>query len=599
MRSIRLSLVVYFLLLQAAALGAAAWLVHYTAGESLQSEQDLHQKLLARQYAESVDKERAQFDEELLRKARALAEVAQPQFQGRRLESAPFLSLGILTACVAANGQLLAPAWVASGTCTPLHAQLLQQLAAEIVVSENMLPHDHDSAMEDYFQINSEWGAIWHSHNFDSDQSYPIDRELFEGGKTTVYLDLTTPNGNRARCVQLKTPVLSRLPIPRMQPDAAGRSTAAANDLPRAGQRPERMTSSVTMPWIVVHCISETRRRDAILTNLNAELAKKQIRLLVDSTDANERLLIRLGGIGLLTFAATVIGGSLIVGYGLAPLRRLTEAVSKVTPRDIKLPLDDKKLPRELDPIATRLQATLDELRRAFEREKQAVADMSHELRTPVAALLATVEVALRKPRSADEYRKTLVDARNIGKQMRELVERLLALARLDAGVAKVQSGTVDVADLVEQCATLVRPLAVANDLTLTAHAPPHLPWFTDGDKLREVLINLLNNAVQYNAPGGTVSVTVTASGAQLELAVSDTGIGIAADAIPHLFERFYRVDPSREASELNAGLGLSIVRGYVDLLGGNVEVTSTLGKGTTFRITLPELNTDRSREAA
>jgi signal transduction histidine kinase len=353
------------------------------------------------------------------------------------------------------------------------------------------------------------------------------------------------------------------------------------------------------MPWIIVHCVCDTSRHRTALENLNADLAKKHHRLHVDGADAKDKLLIRLGTIGLLTFAATVIGGSLIVGYGLAPLRRLTDAVSKVTPKHIKLPLDDQRLPKELDPIATGLQMTLDELRRAFEREKQAVADMSHELRTPVAALLATVEVALRKPRSADEYRKTLVDARNIGKQMRELVERLLALARLDAGVAKVQSGTVDVADLVEQCATLVRPLAVANELTLTASCPAHLPWFTDGDKLREVLINLLNNAVQYNSPGGTVSVNVTCADERLEVAVSDTGIGIAEDAIPHLFERFYRVDPAREASELNAGLGLSIVRGYVDLLGGEIKVTSEVGKGTTFRIILPELNTDRSREAA
>jgi signal transduction histidine kinase len=212
---------------------------------------------------------------------------------------------------------------------------------------------------------------------------------------------------------------------------------------------------------------------------------------------------------------------------------------------------------------------------------------------------LATVEVVLRKPRSAEEYRTTLVDARNIGKQMRELVERLLALARIDAGVAKLQTGTVDVADLVEQCTTLLKPLAVANELTLSANCPAHLLWFTDGDKLREVLINLLNNAVQYNTPGGNVSVNVSVNGEHLEVAVSDTGIGIAAEAIPHVFERFYRVDPSREASELNAGLGLSIVHGYVVLLGGKIDVSSTVGKGTTFRISLPDLNTDRSREAA
>src|SRR5204863_10201969 len=109
----------------------------------------------------------------------------------------------------------------------------------------------------------------------------------------------------------------------------------------------------------------------------------------------------------------------------------------------------------------------------------------------------------------------------------------------------------------------------------------------------REVLINLLHNAIQYNTDGGSVSVSVTRTDDRLEIAVADTGIGIAEEALPHLFERFYRADPSREASELNAGLGLSIVRGYMDLLGGQVAVTSTPGQGTTFRVTLIEQPAD------
>jgi signal transduction histidine kinase len=141
--------------------------------------------------------------------------------------------------------------------------------------------------------------------------------------------------------------------------------------------------------------------------------------------------------------------------------------------------------------------------------------------------------------------------------------------------------------------------LGVESELTLKGHCPPHLPWYTDGDKLREVLINLLHNAIQYNRPGGSVDLSAKCSDGKLEITVSDTGIGIDEKALPHLFERFYRADPSRQSSELNAGLGLSIVRGYVELLGGTVTVDSQPGQGTTFRVVLPEQQVDHGREAA
>src|SRR5205814_8332115 len=144
-----------------------------------------------------------------------------------------------------------------------------------------------------------------------------------------------------------------------------------------------------------------------------------------------------------------------------------SDAVSRVSEKDFRLQFDDPRLPRELQPIADRLAQTLELLRRAFTREKQAAADISHELRTPLAALLTTTEVALRKSRTPDEYRELLQDCHATGKQMNQLVERLLSLARLDAGVDTFRPQDVDVAELAEQCAALVRPLAEARELHL------------------------------------------------------------------------------------------------------------------------------------
>src|SRR5207249_4651893 len=159
-------------------------------------------------------------------------------------------------------------------------------------------------------------------------------------------------------------------------------------------------------------------------------------------------------------------------------------------------------------------------------------------------ALLATLDVTLRKPRSAEEYRRALVEARSVGGHMRHLVERLLALARLDAGVARLLVEPVEVPELVGQCVALVRPLAAEKKLTLSADGPAELAWPTDPDKLREILVNLLHNAIQYNRPGGSVAVRFAAPNGELDVKVTDTGIGIPPEQQPRVFERFYRADP-------------------------------------------------------
>src|SRR5262249_33199947 len=139
--------------------------------------------------------------------------------------------------------------------------------------------------------------------------------------------------------------------------------------------------------------------------------------------------------ISTITFLATVLGSVWLVRYGLSPLRRLSEAVSQVSTKDFRLPFAPRRLPAELKPIVEHLKGTLEMLNRAFARETRATADISHELRTPLAALLTTTEIALRKPRSTEEYRELLQDCQLSAQQMNQAIDRMLALARLDAGV--------------------------------------------------------------------------------------------------------------------------------------------------------------------
>ena len=145
--------------------------------------------------------------------------------------------------------------------------------------------------------------------------------------------------------------------------------------------------------------------------------------------------------IGTGTFIALVLGGWFFVSRGLSPLHTLSDAVSRVSEKDFRLPVVAADLGRELAPIHTRLTQTLTLLQRAFEREKQAVADISHELRTPIASLLATIDVAVRKPRTPEQYRATLEECRAISKQLGELVERIMTLASLDAGNERTHVG--------------------------------------------------------------------------------------------------------------------------------------------------------------
>jgi two-component system heavy metal sensor histidine kinase CusS len=287
--------------------------------------------------------------------------------------------------------------------------------------------------------------------------------------------------------------------------------------------------------------------------------------------------------------AAALVGGWVLVGVALFPLKRLSFAVSQITHKDFNLPIDPRTLPAEVNPVAGRLSQSLVQLQAAFEREKRAAADISHELRTPLAALTTTIEVACRKTRTAEQYRQTLDECRGIARQMSQLVERMLMLAWLDAGADQVRPERVEVGELVGGVAAIGKPLAEVQGLSLRVNLAGPLTVRTDPDKLREVVMNLLHNAIEYNRPGGEVELTAAATpqgGVMVE--VRDTGIGMSPEVQAKIFERFFRADPSRQATGVHAGLGLAIVKEYVDRLGGRLTVDSAVGRGSRFRVELP-----------
>jgi heavy metal sensor kinase len=599
MKSIRASLIAYFWLLLGLGLGTASLLAYRIAADNLRTGQLAQRQLLETRFHDNEQDERARFDEYLMTKAKIVAGQAQTNYQSDRTRA--IQCVATLGTCFEAQAQLFGPlTWLQATTRSPATAftpSLTRRLNLTIELDDAKLPRESDDRVEEFFQVDSDAGVHWPAVSAGEKQRFQFgafDPNKAIGGDW-VADDVVLPTGEPGRRVQYKSSSprfrmgFPRRGPPRSEPRTGDRPPPVGERPPAlGGDRPPPGTAPTTA-WLVVHCASGLAHRDEAIAALRRTLNDDLAALDEAGRETLAGLRRRLLAIALITFLLTTIGGYLLVGVGLAPLRRVTDAVSRISPRNFRLPLSaDEPLPKELTPIRDGLQKTLDELRKAFEREKQASADISHELRTPVASLLTTVEVALRKPRTADEYRSTLEDCRGVARQMRQLVERIMALARLDAGSDKLRPRPIDVGELMQECAALVKPLAGERGLDLRVQCPKPVVWTTDPDKLREVLVNLLHNAVQYNRPDGSIDVSAEAADGFLNVQVHDTGVGIANDAFEHIFERFYRADPSRHASELHAGLGLSIVKGYVGLLGGTITVDSRVGQGSTFRVRLP-----------
>jgi len=570
MKSIRLSLVLYFLVLVALVLGGVSALAFQYTARIVNSGEEATESLLRDQHKRRCERERQKLDNALLYQARTLASLANLQFQGNRVRYQTLAPIGMLTGAPGADGCLLTPFWAATGCKGPLAGRMYQLCSTEIQFSESLVPPFPDGPVTEFFQITSEWGHVWHSANMD-DFTFEVDAALFE--KTPllepVFDELDAEPGVHVRRVTMKVPAARFRFI---------------------GSRP----GDNLAPALMIQCACDTTRLKATLSGLQNDLHVEIEKRRDESREMLVLLRYQLVGIALAAFAATVAGGFWLVRVGLAPLNRLSDAVSQVSEKDCRLQVDGSELPAELRPIAERLEHAFSQLQRAFAREKQAAADISHELRTPLAALLTTTAVALRKPRSAEQYRENLSDCHALGQQMSQLVERLLALARLDAGVDTLRVQEVDASAVAEQCAALVRPLAEAHELSLRYERNGPACLSADPDKLREVLTNLLHNAIEYNRPHGSVELKVQRDNGDLRVEVRDTGIGIAPEARGQIFERFYRADPSRQATGMHAGLGLAIVKGYVDLMGGCITVDSEIGRGSTFCVRLPAGAEDR-----
>jgi signal transduction histidine kinase len=303
-----------------------------------------------------------------------------------------------------------------------------------------------------------------------------------------------------------------------------------------------------------------------------------------------DRILDRLA---VALIATVVIGGVIAAGVAwlvargaLQPLRSTADVVGSIDERSLNRRIEEKNLPPELLPVASRLNQMLARLEQSLRQRQQFLADASHELRTPVAALLAAMEVALRHPRDAAGYRETIESSLTDARLLQRLVETLLAQVRLGDAGPMYTDVPVDIAAMVNECVTVIRPLANTCSTNVVARGERGVVWVTQPQRVQSILMNLLGNAIEHAGAGVTVIASWRIGNAGLELVVQDNGAGIESQHAAHLFEPFYRVDSSRSSGHL--GLGLYLVKTHCEALGGTCRVESEAGEGATFMVTLP-----------
>jgi heavy metal sensor kinase len=284
------------------------------------------------------------------------------------------------------------------------------------------------------------------------------------------------------------------------------------------------------------------------------------------------------------------VSGLFLAERALRPIDLITRTAQAISSGDLSQRIAHKGPADEIGRLTATLDSMLDRLQTAFERERHFSADVSHELRTPLTAIKGRVEVSLNQPRTATEYEETLRAIDRDAARLIRLTTDLLLLSRLERGSLPWHPHTVDLSDLLRSLVDYVQPLAEARQVNVQADISLGLLVQGDLDQLMRLFLNLFDNAIKYALSAGKVVVQARIVNGHAEVTVCDSGPGIAPEHIPHLFERFYRIEEDRSRGTGGAGLGLAIAAEIARWHKGRIEVQSTIGHGATFMVMLPLL---------
>ncbi|GAC1388510.1 MAG: ATP-binding protein [Ktedonobacteraceae bacterium] len=283
-------------------------------------------------------------------------------------------------------------------------------------------------------------------------------------------------------------------------------------------------------------------------------------------------------------------GSYLLAGRAFRPIHRLTHTVHEIGAKDLhqRVPIPAAK--DEVRELALIFNQMIGRLEHAFNQQRRFVADASHELRTPVSVIRSITDVALSQPSTPEEYVQVLKDINAESERLGKLINDLLALARADEALVQFDHDAVQLDLLTSDVVDSMEALAIERGITLSVGELQPATILGDAARLIQVIMSLVDNALTYTNAGGVVTLSVKTTLTHALLVVRDTGIGIASKDQKHIFERFYRADPTRSRAAGGSGLGLSIVEWVVRVHDGDVSVESQPGQGSTFTVALPLL---------
>ena len=293
-----------------------------------------------------------------------------------------------------------------------------------------------------------------------------------------------------------------------------------------------------------------------------------------------------------LLFIAVLLGGVMasaliaiiVTRRGLRPLRRMTESLRRIGPDQLKERIGSFGWPHELQPLAIAFDQMLKRLDDSFTRLSQFSADLSHELRTPIANMLGEAQVALTRDRTAADYRETIESTVAECERLSRIVDNLLFVARVDAASEPIARKWFDARGAVEKIAAFYQMVADDHNVTINCIGDGQI--YADPDLFERVVGNLLENALRFTPEHGSIRIAVSKDNSNFQVTVTDNGCGIAAEHLPHVFDRFYRAESSRSSE--GAGLGLALVKSIVELHGGSAAIQSELNHGTTVVLRFP-----------
>ncbi|MEO5715996.1 MAG: ATP-binding protein [Luteolibacter sp.] len=295
----------------------------------------------------------------------------------------------------------------------------------------------------------------------------------------------------------------------------------------------------------------------------------------------------QIAGSGALLWLLGLLGGWWLAGRAIQPIAAISQTASRIAEGKLSERIDVADADNELSRLSQVLNDTFDRLASAIQRQREFTADASHELRTPLTVILSETSRGLKRERTAEEYKEIISTCSHAATRMRSLVESLLILARQDGNPPESHGESTDLSSVVTDTLQLLQPLADQKGIVIRSELQS-ARCLADSNSLAIVASNLISNAILHQPAGGEAVVSVFCEDQRVILEVADRGPGIAPEHLPRLFDRFYRVDPARGPASGHSGLGLAIVQAVVENRNGTVEVRSELGKGATFRVSLP-----------